>query len=311
MSGDNEFLGVVKDEYFEKIKASAKAPVVEKSEFAAFSSSIPDDHKIFSFEGRDDKVVYDHWIRRIAAGLKYEPYVSKNKRANLHLFDSLCRDLTGLADRVYFFVDRDFDDLQGRAAHDRLFLTEKYSVENYLVCDRLLDEILKVEFHCNGHLNARANVVARFKRAYNQFLSVTRDVNFRLFVAAREGIRRLEDVPGGVGSFANVTLDDVTAVNADLTDIVKLEREPTQDEMARWRTEFDELEPEGRYRGKFALAFFVKWLTLLRQDRLSGNSVCFLAIPLPDYGVKGNFSFDSLAPRAAYPAGLEAFLARA
>lgn len=308
MDENNNMLGVVKDDYFEKIKNSAKSPVVEKSEFAAFSSSVPDDHKIFSFEGRDDKIVYDHWVRWIDSDLRYEPYVSKNKCANLKLFDSLCRDLTGLGDRVYFFVDRDFDDLQGRRAHNRLFVTDRYSVENYLVCDKLLDEVLKIEFHCNGHFGCRENVVEKFKEVYSQFLEVTQEVNFRLFVAARECIRRVEDLPSGVNLIANVSLDAVSASGVDPKDIVKLEREPTEEETSRWRAEFDALDRKERYRGKFALGFFVKWLSLLRQDRLSKDSKCFEAVPVPEYGVKGNFSFDSLAPRAAFPEGLSAFL---
>jgi hypothetical protein len=76
---------------------------VEKSEFAAFSSAVPSDVKIFSYEGRDDKIIYDHWVRRVGGELKYEPYVSKTKRANLQLFDSLQRDLTGLGESSVLF----------------------------------------------------------------------------------------------------------------------------------------------------------------------------------------------------------------
>jgi hypothetical protein len=78
---------------------------------------------------------------------------------------------------VYFFVDRDFDDLQGRSAHERLFITNKYSVESYLVCDRLLEELLKIEFHCNGHAAVRTKIIEKFKKAYEAFLTVTKEVN--------------------------------------------------------------------------------------------------------------------------------------
>ncbi|MEN8516064.1 DUF4435 domain-containing protein [Burkholderia sp. RS02] len=299
---------VFRDRYFKKIKDSVNLAVVEKSQFAAFSSAIPDDVKIFSYEGRDDKIAYDHWVRRIDGELKYEPYVSETKHANLQLFDSLRRDLTGLGDRVYFFVDRDFDDIQGRVPHDKLFMTDRYSIENYLVCDKLLDELLKIEFHCNGYLAARTKIIDIFKIAYEKFLTVTKELNFRIFLAAREKIKRIEDLPMGINVIADVSLNGVTAIDRPIHEIVKLEREPTDEEAARWRGEFEALEPTERYRGKFALSFFVKWLTLLRQDRLANPSVCFGDVPLPDYGVKGNFSFDSLVPRAACPSGLSAFL---
>nr|WP_315598381.1 DUF4435 domain-containing protein [uncultured Cupriavidus sp.] len=310
MSVDADNDSAAKDSYFQRIRGSTKSSAVDKTEFATFSSSVPEGIKIFSFEGRDDKIIYDHWIRRIAFDVAYEPYVSKNKRSNLQLFDSLQRDLTGLGQRVYFFVDRDFDDLQDRAAHEKLFMTEKYSVESYLVCNNLLEELLKVEFHCNGYLSIRKRIIEIFKLTYNSFLDVTKELNFRAFIAAREKIRRTEDIPPGINMLANVGIDSVTSAGIPVDQIIKLEREPTEEEVVRWREEFEAFDPAERYRGKFALAFFVKWLSLLRQDRLSQAPTCFAEVPLPDYGVKGNFSFDSLAPRAAFPDGLPAFLAR-
>ena len=116
----NEFNDdTVVDGYLLRIKEAKNVRAVLKVDFAAFASAIPDDTKIFAFEGPADKAVFYHWIKSVSPALKYEPHVCKNKFNVLQLFDSLQSDLTGLAERAYFFVDRDFDGLQGRDEHDR------------------------------------------------------------------------------------------------------------------------------------------------------------------------------------------------
>jgi hypothetical protein len=43
-----------------------------------------------------------------------------------------------------FFVDRDFDDLQGRLPDNTVYMTETYSIENCIVCREVLEDILKM-----------------------------------------------------------------------------------------------------------------------------------------------------------------------
>ncbi len=60
-----------------------------------------------------NKPVFIQWIRRLSPDLTYEPFLANGKRKSLALRKSLRQDLGNLREGVYFFVDRDFDDLQG------------------------------------------------------------------------------------------------------------------------------------------------------------------------------------------------------
>lgn len=299
----------VKDQYLSRIKEAKSARAVVKIDFAAFASAVAKSSKIFAFEGPADKLAFYYWIKASKPTLNYEPYVCKNKFSVLQLFDALQSDLTGLLDRAYFFVDRDFDDLQGRVEHDRIFVTEKYSIENYIVCGELLDVLLKIDFHCEGHPKVREDVKAIFEETYNQFLQATADLNFRIFASRQLGIKQREDLPSRLNNIAKVSLKEVLALDTSVVDMVKLEREPLQEEVIKLKETFAGFVPKDRFRGKFALLFFVRWLALLRDDRLSYSPVC-LKIPTTEFVVNGGFSLDNLAPKAPAPEKLGIFLSK-
>lgn len=183
------------DPYVERLKSAKNVRAVAKVCFATFASSITEKTNIFAYEGSADKLVFYYWINGIRRGLKYEPYVVKNKNAVLQLFDALKNDETGLGDKVYFFVDRDFDQLQGRAEDEKIFMTKAYSIENYFVCKELLEDILNIEFHCNGYPAVRNDIINLFNDLYAKFLKITEHINLRIFVARKLGIHQIEDLP--------------------------------------------------------------------------------------------------------------------
>jgi hypothetical protein len=296
------------DEYLKAVIAAKSSEAVIKVDFATFASTVPDHFKIFAYEGVDDKTVYYQWINRLRADLQYEPYECKNKINALRLFDLLERDLTGLGDRVYYFVDKDFDGLQGRPENAKIYLTCKYSIENYMVSAQVLEDLLKIEFHCNGYTDLRKEVIEKFEELYTQFLNVTEAINFRIFIARKLKIRQTVDLPTRINLLANVDLNEVLKIEALPNDIVKLEREPTEEEINSLLSEFSELESKNDYRGKFAFLFFAKWLSLLREDRLTEHTEVFSKIPKTEVKIKGDFTIATLAPKTAPPEHLHKFL---
>ncbi|WP_418131497.1 DUF4435 domain-containing protein [Variovorax sp. 278MFTsu5.1] len=296
------------DAFFERIKKAKEVRAVRKVEFAAFASAIPEHKKIFAFEGTDDRLVYHYWIKRLRPDLEYEAYQCNGKRKVLQLFDSLKSDLTGLKNRVWYFIDRDFDELQGRSADKKIFLTDRYSIENYIVCDKVLDDLLNVEFHCNGHPGHRQKIVQEFLRVYDLFLESTKELNFRIYAARNLNIKT-SDLPETIHLLVNVSLNDATVIDVPLTNVVILDREPTPEEITILRKQFDQLNARHRYRGKFAMLFFIKWLGLLRSDRLTDPSTMFANIPHPENAVGGGFSLSALAPKSRAPNHLGPFLA--
>jgi hypothetical protein len=295
------------DSYLDRLKSSLTVSAVLKAELGA-AKSASDGERIFAYEGVDDKVIYSHWLSRMQPDLGYEPFICKNKDQLVQLWNSLKSDLTGMSENVYFFTDRDFDDLKGHKADESIFMTEKYSVENYLVDKDVLKELLKVEFHCHGNSQVREKIVSLFETVYADFLKITFDINFRIYLARKCKIKQIGDLSVRLHDLADIQLNSVQKGHGQLDQMVVLEKEPSEGEIAEHKGPFELLEPKNRYRGKFSLHFFRKWLTLLLADRNSGGSALFCDLPQNDFVAKGAFSFDQFAAKSKPPESFQRFI---
>ena len=296
-------------QYIEDIKSARDVGAVLKSKLASFRSMDPD-VLVFVFEGIEDKSVYYAWIKRVDPDLVYEPFPCGGKGQLLKLRDQLERDKGGLASKVFFFMDRDFDDYRGDGESEELFMTQAYSFENYLVNQGVLEELLKNELHCHAEPACRIGVVDLFGRLYEDFLTITRDINFRIYISKKCDIRRVEDLPQKINKIANISLSAVKPSDNDLKALVSLEREPLEQEIAAHKDEFESLDAATRYRGKFALMFFRTWLAHLAADRNSEESVHFAGVPREGLRARAYFELDNLAGKAGLPDGLELFVRR-
>lgn len=297
---------VPNDEYLRELKQGLSARAVLKAELADFKSSCPSSY-IFACEGTSDTIIYSHWIAKLQPDLDYEPFICRNKNQLLQLFDSMQRDLNGLRENVYFFIDRDFDELKGRNANSSVFMTETYSIENYLVCKEILDDLLKIEFRCHGNKEVRKRIIALFESVYEEFLDRTKEINFRIYLARKIGIRQIEDLPKRLSDLADVQLDSVKVGQGQPSILVQLEREPSDAEKEEHKSDFEKLDRQSRYRGKFAILFFNKWLSLVLTDRNSANSSFFNGLPQEGFAGKAP-SFDVLASKSQPPEAFRIFL---
>lgn len=296
------------ERYLAKMKASKKRPAVGKVALAALRSALPST-LIFAFEGIDDKSIYYSWFGRIAANLRYEPLCCNGKTQVLELLEVVRRDRNHLGDGVYFFVDRDFDDLRGHERSPQLFMTAQYSVENYLVNRAVLEEVLKNEFHCHGHPQERIPVLDLFSALYDQFLQLTKPVNWRLFQARKIPIELAAHLPEKVSKLVDVSLDGISLCDDHAPEIVvRMKRPPRSEEAAALAPVFEELDPCTRFRGKFALLFFQKWLSLLAEDRNSSSSKHFNGIGHLGKANHHELTLSSLATKSQLPEGLEDFV---
>lgn len=304
-----EDIEIFERQYIQGLKEARDVGVVLKSKLASFRSMDPD-VLVFVFEGIEDKSVYYAWIKRIDSTLVYEPFPCGGKGQLLKLKDQLERDKSELASKVFFFMDRDFDDYRGENESEELFMTQAYSFENYLVNQDVLEELLKNELHCHAEPSCRAGVVDLFGKLYADFLAVTRDINFRIYISKKCDIRRVQDLPQKINKIAKVSLSTVLPSDNDLKALVSLEREPREEEIATHLTEFEALDAATRYRGKFALMFFRTWLAHLAADRNSEQSVHFAGVSREGLRARDYFELDSLAGKASLPDGLERFVRR-
>lgn len=295
-----------RDEQLEIMKQARNSSSVLKIAILSIRSQLVD-IPIFVFEGPDDKATYSQWIRRINEGLIYEPLPANGKDQALKLWDSLIKDKDDLISGIYIFVDRDFDDLKGRDEHANIFMTERYAVENYVVCEKVLDEILKDELHCHAEPKIRKDIIEHFSKAYSSFLSVVKEINFQIFCARKLGIN-IDGLPKKISKIASIRLDGVQAAVPPCETLIEFDRPISIQERIVFKDIFDALEPSLRYRGKFLLMFFSKWIELLAIERkLQESPLMKDAKKVTKIGSNA-ISIGSLASRSAVPEGLHQFL---
>ncbi|SFB48138.1 Protein of unknown function [Rhizobium sp. NFR07] len=296
------------DAYVEVLKRARKSPAVLKIRLAKLRSNFPD-MLVFAFEGDDDKSVFFQWIRRIRPELEYEPFPCRGKQQVIRLKKMLDQDLGGLGHGVYYFVDRDFDDLPADQVGDpTIFVTDKFSVENYLVTEKVLNETLKNEFHCNAAPEARARVADLFKKTYSEFLDITGEVNKRIFIGVRAKKKFAAHFPDSLTSLANVQLLQVLPTQISAASIVLYEEEPSPEETEEHGAAFLQLSPPDRYRGKFATMYFSKWLMCLAAERVDNDSALFKEAEQNKPAKVGELNLGNLASKSALPVGLAEFI---
>ena len=298
---------VSQDPYLAKLRAARHRPAVLKVKLAAVRSTNPN-CLVFAFEGELDKGAYYQWVRRFRSELTYEPFPCGGKRYVLEFREMLKRDLGDLGTRVYFFVDRDFDEFRGYDPDPATtFATDQYSIENYLVTREVLEELLKDEFHCHAEPAVRNACLSIFDQRLSEFLAATQAINLRLFIARKRGVELKKNLPTRINNIAEVTLALVKPNSVGPEHIVVFDEQVSIDQFNVLKTEFDSLVPQKRYRGKFSLLFFMKWLELLAADRGAENSTHFHQ--LGKKGVNsGGITIGMLASKSDAPTGLREFL---
>ncbi|WP_082016275.1 DUF4435 domain-containing protein [Aureimonas altamirensis] len=295
------------DQYLARLKRARENTAVLKYNLATLRSHSPD-VPVLAFEGPDDKVIYNQWVRRIRPGLAYEPFPCSGKKQVFGLRAMLREDLGNLNRNVYFFVDRDFVDMDGHDNDDVTFMTDFYATENYLVDERVLDEILKNEYHCHARPDAREDIIRVFIGVFNQFLGVTREVNKRLFIAKSLKLELMSYPPQRIRDYAVVHLDRVEAPRRTPEEIIRFKSIPSDEDYAAAAHRFEGLDPATRYRGKFALWFFMAWLDLLAADYSDGNGRFFRDIDRGQRVRRNEVTLGAMASRAQMPLNADAFI---
>ena len=287
------------------LKNARKSPAVLKIRLLKLRETKPD-ALVFAFEGDDDKIAYYHWVKRIRSALVYEPLPCRGKKQVLALKRMLDRDLNGLQRNVFYFVDRDFD--LNENLDQSVFVSDRYAVENYLVDAAVLDDLLKNEFHCDAAPIARATAVELFRESYKQFLTLTKEINRRIYVGVRSKKEFRGHFPDRIGPLATVTLESVVANFESAESVILYGEEPSPEQIATYNLEFEELVPELRYRGKFAYAFFWAWLECLIEERCNSGSTIFVDADKNRRANVHEMTFGAMAAKSEMPMGLTEFV---
>lgn len=292
----------------ERLRASRHSRSVLKTKLVTLKGRIPN-CPILVFEGDDDKVVYGRWMARLRHDVCYGAFVCKGKQGVATVQAILRDDLGSLKEGVYLFIDRDFDDRAGFDASDDIFMTDTYSVENYLVSETVLRSLLRDEFPCHDHPDIIDNVLAQFRTDYSDFLAHTEELNRRLFIYRRTQTPMSKSFPNKLSDLATVSAEGVAAAVVSVDDTMPAIFAIPRQRHTELSAEFAKLDPAARYRGKNALMFFKRWLDVMATD-CDERQRLFDHRDLRGKVRRQEMTLGALASKSTLPAGLPAFVAR-
>ncbi len=296
------------DPYIQSLVAAREKTAVVKIRFLSYRAKYPDGILI-AVEGNDDKLVYSYWIKRLDESLAYEFYVCGGKRQIAKLRNSLAVDRTGADKNVFFIVDRDFDDLSKFESVDRVFMLDRYSIENYLVDRSVVDETIRVAFPGSGDPVKRKTLCDLFDADFADFLGVTYEINLRVFVARRLSINIDDLIPTSLSMLACVDLGQVESCKLPASEALPLSLDFDTEMVEGLTKEFRDFDPITRYRGKFSYKFLSAWLSKLSDAHRRGAEQFFVDDPEERGKVKAQeLSIGPLASRSCLPGKFDQFV---
>jgi hypothetical protein len=213
-----------------------------------------------------------------------------------------------LATGVYYIIDRDYDDLAGEELDEFIFMTDMYSVENYLVSEGVLNELLKNEFHCHLRPDMRVAICQLFSEVYQEFLAQTKEMNRRIFIARRLNLTLTRSIPNKLSDIVKVELTKIASFDKPPEETIVYGAEPTDEDLKRLHEEFENLDPRTRYRGKYALLFFRKWLEKLEEEYRSPALGLFKTLDVNSRVRSGELVLSNFASKSDLPVGFQDFI---
>lgn len=272
---------------------------------------------VFFFENTDDIETYNIWIKNIRSQIDYHPFPMKGKDKCLKLYEYFKNQDD--YKKSYFFIDHDFDGSKGYEIRSNLFITDRYSIENYLFDPEIIVSYLQAEFKCYepNNLELLKDLKKNYETNLTDFLSILKDLNYQIFLARSLNIDvQISDIKK-LKDHIVIDIDKCTLKpNSDLSDMLDENIHEISNSrfdsklLSEYHAKFQELNMIKSYRGKFIHLFFKEWLGKLKELHNSSNSEV-------KYFTSGKAKFDpntidlyKYANYSSAPIGLDSFLSQ-
>jgi hypothetical protein len=257
--------------FVDLLRQSRSTPAALVHQF--LTSYDPNEPRVYAFvEGDADRAFYREFIEQHLRGRRLYIFNCEGKRRVFDAYEKVtqrhpqCRN-------VLFFVDKDVDDLIGQSwpTDPRIFVTEWYSVENYVVIRETVDryfadfiKLRRVALDLSGATSQFDSKLASFHRAVKSLMCwiiVMRRSGARVILSDLK-LEKLYDFDGGrivrvrAGPpIAYLCQATQTAPPANLWKQVR-----------RVRKELDRQDPKRYIRGKFEAWFLVEFVKRVIAD---------------------------------------------
>lgn len=265
------------------------------------------------FEGHDDLSFYSSEIRRRWQGSGLLTCIVCNGKAGVVDAYQRVKPFVDNIRRTLFFVDKDLDDFLPQKVvrlprSKSLYVTDYYSIENYLVSEKVL-EIIWLELWSLDHQDPRlAEARVQLNECYQSFVKgISLLMAWILSKKLNSETPNINNINLGAHFKSERTFSRIRPTQDKLNSCCGTKHAPGEwKQIRRILYEFSATSPDPKIyvRGKFELWFFVKFLRQLIR-RLRASPAGFKG-PKIDLNMT-NF-LQIIAPRAPVPPSVAEFL---
>ncbi len=251
-------------------------------EFLEEFSKCPDKF-FFFFEGEDEK----YYGIRISIRL---PFISeaekisfncKGKDSVLKIFDLLSSNEIVGNSLSSFFIDKDFDNNSRYEKEDMIFITDKYSIENYYVSVEVFNRILESEFKQKRIGNNKEifdKISAIYKTRLEEFLDAL-DLLIAFILKLRErGLKNSNSLDNfEISKMTEIKIEKIKKKYSfdDIKKILNCVIDFSESDVLKIIRDNQLLDRESFYRGKYIIEFLRIFLDRLREDLIKSKPTLF------------------------------------
>ena len=276
----------------------------------------PSQNRIHAFfESDEDLSFYSNFIyQRISEGYKVHNYQCDGKGQVYRAYEKIGGRQLG-ANIALFFVDKDLDEFLGReyAVAPNIFVTDYYSIENYLVNAYMLERVVNELFHVKRAELSLEEIKLSFESSLREFYDLMRPLMAWVIYLRRCSVKvNLNNANNKLDRVLNVDIDFTVSMSTEdaigvLDEVCNVTTPPdfvTQRDSIM--QELKEICPKMWIRGKYELWFFVSFCKKLR-DRVKADLKDGQKLSIKT-NIELSNAVEVLAPRAVCPDRLKAFL---
>ena len=237
------------------------------------------DAQMLVFEGKNCPTFYINRVTPLLDGRKIRQLVARGKKNVLELRKLIERNLSTATDKVFFFVDRDFDQQPEPGEFDDVYVTRGYAIENECVHWTIIESFLRANFDIADADDESAlnSLQSDFEMAINLYCNATKILNRMLFVCRRNSITCLpgDDITKFLEiDFGARTVRERFSTFVELASGLKVPSEKQFLAIAKMplSEDFEHLDWRLQWRGKYHFDFVRMFLIWVADARIAGSA---------------------------------------
>lgn len=283
-----------------KMINATRDPIVALSKYNKLRTRFKSD-LVLVFEGNEDPIFYTIAAQRSGTKHQFKSFVANGKDMVLGLRKLISESIeVEKGDGVAFLVDADFDGIKHYSPGKDVYVTPTYSIENIVCSVTALQHLLELEFklHSHDYQQDIEKITEIYSNVFKTFYSEMKDVNLLIYFGRTKSMEmlgsRISSIDDKNASFfkfdKNTLAVSCQCKGNEVKKFIKFDIDFDLNEAQSVLDEFNNLDPQTKWRGKFHFELFIQLVQALVEDR---------NLRTPKYfsqgkgNVKLNFSSDS------------------